>query len=261
MSENVRYRAVRYKLGKTPARHGAVSFLWDMFFDSTKLPTPPAGRFGHSSLVRTWGMLGNDQAGDCVWAGAAHEEMLWHREGNTHVSFSTDNVFSDYSAVTGFIPGRDDTDNGTDMTQAASYRRKTGIIDSTGIRHQIKAYVALHPGNVDQLMQATYVFGAVGMGVQLTSHNMDQFDQGKPWATVPGETTIGGHYVPVIGRNSRGNILLVTWGRLHAAEPSWVQARMDEGLAYLSPSILDTTTHLTPENFDQAKLDSYLAAL
>lgn len=257
----VKYRAMRYKLGKKPARHGAVTFLWDMFFDSKKLPSPPAGRFGHYNLIKSWGMLANDQAGDCVWAGAAHEEMMWAREAGLGAKFTDQNVLSDYSAATGFVVGRDDTDNGTDMSDAAKYRRKDGIVDADGHRHTIKSYVAIKPGNVTQLMQACYVFGAVGIGVQLTSKAMDQFDAGQPWSLVPGQTTIGGHYIPIVGRNSLGNILLVTWGRLHAATPEWVADRMDEGLVYLSTAVLDTTTHLTPENFDEAKLDSLLAAL
>lgn len=257
----VKYRAMRYKLGKKPARHGAVTFLWDMFFDSRKLPFPPVGRFGHYSLIKSWGMLANDQAGDCVWAGAAHEEMMWAKEAGANVQFTASNVLSDYSAATGYVVGRDDTDNGTDMAEAASYRRKIGIVDAAGVRHTTKAHVAIKPGNITQLMQACYVFGAVGIGVQLTSKAMDQFDAAVPWSTVPGQTTIGGHYVPVVGRNSAGNILLVTWGRLHAATPEWVQDRMDEGLVYLSNAVLDTTTKLSPEGFDEAKLDQYLAAL
>ncbi|HET6908180.1 MAG TPA: hypothetical protein VFH54_02490, partial [Mycobacteriales bacterium] len=54
----------------------------------TTLPALPAGPLGHWTLLPAdgWGMLGNDAAGDCVWAGGDHEEELWHAETGRHVT-------------------------------------------------------------------------------------------------------------------------------------------------------------------------------
>lgn len=67
------------KLGKAPARPGAVAFRFSDFAKTAQMPAPPRN-FGHNRLVKTWGMLGNDTAGDCVFAGAAHEIMLWNAD-------------------------------------------------------------------------------------------------------------------------------------------------------------------------------------
>jgi hypothetical protein len=71
-------------------------------------------------------MLGNDEFGDCVFAGAGHEHMVW---SGGKMNFTTDNVLSDYSAVTGFLRDDPATDQGTVMLDALNYRRHTGVMD------------------------------------------------------------------------------------------------------------------------------------
>ena len=174
------------KLGKTPARRGAVTFKMMAYLKKPELPTPPK-IFGHQKLIgASWGMLGNDDYGDCVWAGAAHETILWNKEAGTATSFNNKSVLSDYSAVTGFKPNDPSTDNGTDMQQAASYRRKTGVLDSKGKRHKVGAYLGLPPGDIDQLALAIYLFGATSIGIKFPNSAMDQFNAGKPWDVKPG---------------------------------------------------------------------------
>ena len=248
-----------HKLGKTPARPDAITLKFSAILEITKLPKPPV-KFGHYAVGRQWGVLGNDKYGDCVWAGAAHETMVWTREAGTVAAvFRTVDVLSDYSAQTGFDPSKPDTDQGTDMQEAASYRRRTGILDATGKRHLIDAYADLKPGNLDQIASAAYVMGAVGIGFQLPTSAMDQFDALEPWDVVSNSHIEGGHYVPLIGRNSLGNYLVVTWGRLQAVTPRFIVKFMDEGAVYLS--IEPLKNKVSPEGFDEAALQQFLSSL
>ena len=206
--------AFRYKLGKKPARRGAFKFKLAKYLVKPELPTPPKV-FGHQDLIgANWEMFGNDNYSDCVWAGAAHETMLWNKEANQTATFNDAGVLGDYSAVTGFKKDDPNTDQGTDMQVAASYRRKTGVLDANGNRHKVKAYLALSPGNVDQLMLAMYLFGAVGIGFKFPKSAMAQFDAGKPWDVTSGPAPKDGHYVPGVGRDAKGNIIVVTWGKI-----------------------------------------------
>lgn len=246
------------KLGKRPARPEAVTFKFATFFDATALPTPPIA-FGHYSVGSPWGMLGNDQYGDCVFAGAAHETMVWDLTGGQPVTFSDISVLADYAAVTGFNPSDPNTDQGTDMQVAASYRRKTGVLDAEGHRHLIDSYVAIDPGALDQLALATYLTGAAGVGLRLPSSAEGQFEAHQPWTVVPGDTIVGGHYVPCVGRNANGDFLVVTWGRLHAMTPEFYEAYCDEAMAYIS--IESLRNNLSPEGFDAVKLRGFLAAI
>jgi hypothetical protein len=244
-------------LGKKSARD-AVSFRFATYFDATALPVPPLV-FGKPWLVTDWGVFANDTLGDCVWAGAAHETMLWTAEAGTPVQFTDSNVVSDYSAETGYFPGASSTDQGTDMQEAAAYRLKTGVVDATGTRHKIDAYVALKPGNLDQLALAAFLFGAAGVGIQFPSSAYDQFDNAEPWTPVSGSSIEGGHYVPIVGRNRAGNFLCVTWGRLHAVTPAFLTTYMDEGIGFLSFERL--RGNASPQGYDAATLQADLKLL
>ena len=249
--------SIRRKLGKLPARPDAVKFKLEKYIDTTSLPTPPI-RFGHHVL--TPGMYGNDKYGDCVFAGGANIVRTWHSaSGKSPAPFTEKSVLSDYSALTGFDPRNpDETDNGTDMSEMASYWRKTGLWDGR-TRHKIDAYVALRPGDFNQLMLACYLFEAVGVGVMFPDAAFDQFDAQKPWSVVPSQVG-GGHYIGTVIRNSKGRGCCYTWGRLQAYDPDWYVKYNDESLAYLSFDALNTKM-LTAEGFDLDTLRRDLKAL
>lgn len=248
------------KFGKTPARPDAVKLKFAEVFNAVSLPTPPAS-FGHETLSANgdWGMLANDQYGDCVFAGGAHEHMLWTMEGGLpSAQFTAQDVLSDYTAVTGFNPNNPATDQGTDMQVAAAYRQNTGLIDATGSRHKIDAYSALNVGDLSQLALATWLFGAVGVGVNCPNSMEDQFNTVTPWTIVSNDSIVGGHYTPCVGRNSVGNFLFITWGKLQAATPEWVAKYMDEGICYLDLEFISNNSKISPEGFNQAALTGYL---
>jgi hypothetical protein len=250
---------VRYKLGKKPARPGAIKLALDRYADAAALPPLPAV-FGHDALIGAdnWQMLANDRYGDCVWAGAAHETMMLAREAGKIVSFTDGGVLSDYAAVTGFDPQEPETDQGTDMTDAAEYRRKTGVVDASANRHVIAAYLALEPGNLIHLYLASYLFGAVGIGLRLPESAFDQTDAGQPWDVVANSRNAGGHYVPLLGRRAHG-LHVVTWGALQVMTEAFLKTYCDEAIAYVSTE--DLVNQKSPEGFDYAALLRDLKAL
>jgi hypothetical protein len=253
-------RHLSFKLGKTPARPGAVKLKLAKYLDKQKLPTPPKV-FGHQGLIgSSWSMLGNDNYGDCVWAGAAHETMLWNKEAGRTVTFDDQHVLKDYSTVTGFDPKDPNSDKGTDMQVAASYRRKTGVLDAHGKRHKVIAYLALPTGNPDQLALAIYLFGAAGIGIKFPNTAMDQFNAGKPWDVAKNAKIEGGHYIPGVGRDAKGNFVIVTWGKIQLMTPRFYQKYCDEVVAYVSEEAL-TSSGKTLDGFDLAELQKDLNAL
>jgi hypothetical protein len=250
-----------FALGKKPARTGAVKLRFETYFDAASLPVPPTV-FGRPWLVPTWGMLGNATIGDCVWAAAAHQTMLWNAEaGNPIPPFTDACVLGDYAAETqkDDPPGYPTVDAGTDLQQAAAYRSKTGIADAAGQRHLTGPYVALQPGDIDQLALAAYLFGAISVGIQLPTSAFDQFDRAEPWEPVQEASIEGGHCISLCGRNSRGMLLAVTWGRLQAVSPTFLAQYMDEGVAHLSIERLKG--NISPQGFNEAALQADLALI
>lgn len=245
------------KLGKLPARTDAVKLKLATYLDTSVLPKPPAS-FGHENLVKSWGMLGNDVAGCCVWSGAGHETMLWNAESGKPVNITTTSTLKNYSLVTGYDPVTGANDNGTDMQKAAAYRQKSGLLDADGIRHKIGAYVALDPGNLTELWYGLYLFDGIGIGVEFPSQWMDAFNAGKAWGKVSRPKIEGGHYIAGVDKRA-GKPGIVTWGRNIPLTPAGYQQFCDETIAYLSEEKLTSGKSL--EGFDLDTLRRDLALI
>lgn len=243
------------KLGKLPARKDSVKLK---LADYLAAVAPPP-KYSHTALeTEPWGMLGNDTVGDCVWAGAGHETMLWNAEAKKTVTITTQDALSDYSAVTGYNPKDPNTDQGTDMQKAASYRQKTGIVDNQNNRHKVGAYLAISLGNETEFKSAMYLFGTVGLGIQFPSSAMTQFNAGKNWTVVSKATIQGGHYVPLVGYDGT-YVYLVTWGKLIKASWGFVKKYADEAIVYLSEEML--TGNMSLEGFNLTQLQTDLTKL
>ena len=227
------------------------------------LPVVPDS-FGHESVINdnAWGMCGNDTVGNCVLAGGDHETMLWTREGGNPADFSDKTAISDYSAVTGYDPDDPNTDQGTNVRDALNYRRKTGLVDIKGKRHMIGAYVGIDPSKIDEkgrpyeLLNAAYIFSAVGIGIQFPDTAMEQFNKGEPWTIVKGAKIEGGHYVCVVGFDGT-YIIVVTWGKLQKMSIDFFLKYCDEAWAILSQELLNSQGK-SPEGFDLPTLQNDL---
>src|ERR1700752_3812644 len=111
------------KLGKLPAKYDHRDLMMERYLDLSKLPPLPKA-FGHEGLISDWGMLGNDQVGDCTMAGSDHETMLWCAMAGGNATFETANTLADYSALTGYNPSDPNTDQGADMHDVMKYRQQ-----------------------------------------------------------------------------------------------------------------------------------------
>jgi hypothetical protein len=70
----------------------------------------------------------------------------------------------------------------------------------------------------------------------------------------------GGHYIPGLGRDAKGNFVVVTWGKIQLMTPRFYKKYCDEVVAYVSEEAL-TTNGKTLEGFDLAQLKADLNAL
>lgn len=232
--------------------------------DATALPAVPAmfGPKGGLNLVGHWGMLGNDEWGDCAIAGPAHETMLLTKEGTgTAAPFTTTSVLADYARITGFNPndgppGQNPTDQGSNVRDVARYRRTTGLLDATGTLHKIAAFLAIDPRHLPHILAAAYLFDGVGLGIQVPDSAQRQFAAGQAWTPVPGASIEGGHYVPLIAADPSW-LYVVTWGRVQRMSRSFWLTYGDESFTYLSTEFFHGG--VSPDGFNLAQLRSDLA--
>jgi hypothetical protein len=243
---------------KTP-EPGAVKLKLHDYMDFGAIAVPRT--FGHIDNRFAWGTLGNTRAGDCVVAGACHETADWTRAVNgVAAPFTENNALDIYRQQTGWdgVSGSS-TDTGLDPVAFALHRRTVGIPDAAGNVHRIDGFAQVT--SWDHAMAAAYVFGACAFCFQVPRSAMQQFRAGQPWLFVGDNSNEGGHYVPIVGRNSRGMAVAITWGDLQAIDQGFFQRYLILALAYISLEYIKKSTLLTPENLNLAQLEADLALL
>lgn len=228
--------------------------------------------FGHGRAFADWEMLGNGPdpsvrpgfggAGCCVFSGGDHEHMLATKLGAPPTAdFNGATAIADYSAVTGYIIGDDSTDQGTYVRDAMKFRRSTGLIDAAGARHKIGAYVSINPKDFYELLLATYVFTAVGIGFEFPETAWEQTDNGEPWDVVDENASIdGGHYVCTVGRAGKDTVGVVTWGKRQAMTRAFYERYNDETWAIVFPETLHRNG-INERGYDLSALSTLLGRL
>lgn len=236
---------------------------------------PPT--FGHGGIYKDgnvvrkdWMMLANgpdptapvearDGLGCCVWSCAGHTTMEAAKIAGRSVVITGKETVQDYIDGAGYVLGRPETDNGTNMRSANGYRQRTGILDAAGNRHKIGAYVSIEPGNWEQMEQACFVFSAVEIGFEFQAAQYDQFNTTGVWDFVPGSPIEGGHAIPIFGQNSKHGGGAVSWERHLWITKSFLSNLNDETWAYV---YLDELRNGKNERgYDLAALNALLGQL
>jgi hypothetical protein len=250
----------KLKLGKQAARHDPRTLLLASYI-AAGMPTAPAS-LDLSSKVKAWGMMDNDQIGDCTCAAAAHLIMEWTANvGKKMVAPTDKQIVAAYSAVTGYNPATGANDNGAAEIDVLNYWRQSGIAG-----HKIGAYAAVEPGNHGNIMDSVFIFQGCYIGIQLPISAQAQVQNHQPWSLPPGGPTgdgkpgsWGGHAVPVVAYDSRG-VTVVTWGALQVMTWSFWEAYCDEAYAIISNDYL-TGKKETPDGFNMTQLQADLQDL
>jgi hypothetical protein len=248
--------------GMRDMRLDAAPLKFADLFKTNELPSLPS-QWGHDWLGVNWGMYGNDHAGNCVAAGGGHENMYWSLATRKQMPRFTNTSLRNYSdmLVASGHPPYDihdpTTDLGLDPIAAAEFRRKVGLLDDTGLRHKDDAYVGI--SNLHYAFVASYTLGISGFGFQLPDTAEDEFAAKRPWADTTRPPS-GGHYVPLVGCNSQGYYVFITWGGYQAATPAWVAKYFVGAVGYVNQEYL-RVDGTTPEGFNEAALNDYLMSL
>ena len=108
------------------------------------------------------------------------------------------------------------------------------------------------------MAEAAYLFGAVGIGIQVPQTAETEFGEHKMWSYYPGSPNVGGHYVPIVAH--RKHIECVTWGRVQPMGDALRSHYIDEAWAIVNPDFLDVRGQ-SPAGFDMAQLLADLAQL
>jgi hypothetical protein len=263
------------KLGKQPATYDSRDILYaDVRPSTLSLPQAPPPSGGYGGDFSDWLMLGNGPcddgsipekepayqgAGDCAWAGPAHEEMeAAKNSGRAVPPFTCLNVLEQYSAYSGYNLQTGANDNGSNVRDVLKWRQQKGLLDTAGTAHKIGTFIALEPGNTQELWEALWLFENVGIGINFPNSAMDQFNAGKTWSVVPGATIEGGHYIPLVGHPVNSVWTCVTWAKRQTMTAQFLTTYCDEAWAYIDPERYNQVTGETLQKFTDANLEKYI---
>jgi hypothetical protein len=221
--------------------------------------TPETREVDRASQVSSWPMYLNDQLGDCTIAGAAHMlTAMCVYAGHPEPSFPGEVIQAAYSAVSGYVPGDESTDNGADMQTVLEYLRQDGLADATGKVHKVAGYALIgNPANEQLLGSVLEATGTVYYGIACPDSALTQFSAGEPWTYVPGPPPQDGHCIVLQRRLATGTASAVdewvTWGQLQRGTFGFAAHYGEEAYFVASEDWVETTG-ADPEGLDLAQL-------
>lgn len=196
------------KFGRKPTILPSKTLRLGDYLDKAIIQPPPSAQ-SWTNASRVYGMLGNNKVGNCVEAAIFHA-LQDEIEDNGAIYQPTDaDAIGLYSTLTGYVPGDESTDQGTNPAQALTYWQNIGIAG-----HKISGYVQIDGTNLTELQCGIWLFGTVFFAWDVPAYAMDQFSAGENFDIDPtGDATIqGGHETPMNGYD--GTLFnLVTWGK------------------------------------------------
>jgi hypothetical protein len=240
-----------FKLGKAEARRDSRNLRFRTILRAQPLPASYDFDTKHPGIPTP--MFGNDDKGDCVMAGRAHQTLRFEDIEQGSVLMITDkDVLNEYFKETG------GADSGLVVLDSLNEWRQTGW--KVGKKnYKIQAYAEINPKSRSEVKQAIFADVGVGLGLQLPLSAQKQIQTGQPWTVTSGPDSKvgswGGHYVYVPGYTSKGPVC-VTWGRKQQIAWSWLTKYCDEAYA-----IFDAKDSFKLKSIDTAKIQDFLESL
>lgn len=245
-----------YALGRIPATPDPRNLRLTTYTEPDRAPAPTAANW--LRLVDRWPLYGNDRVGDCEVAACAHLTTAWTRYAGSEVVLPDADVYSAYTALTGWDPRTGENDNGVRTADMLSYWRHTGV----GGR-KIVAYVAVNPADHEQVRYATHLFGGLLIGLNMPLSAGVQTRQRRIWTSLTGpnsEPGSWGAHAAHLGAYDKRWLTCTTWGLAQRMTWSFWDRYVTEATAIISPDWI-TPSGLNPLGFRMDTLLADLAAL
>lgn len=243
------------KLGKLPPKFDSRTLKLANYLVSSALP-PLLPIVNWSDAVSVaWGMMDNDQLGDCTCAGLGHIVMTVTSNADGIVVPTDAEILQMYEVVGGYQPGDPNTDQGATELDALNFMRQTGL---AGVK--VDAFADVDQSKLDEVKMTVQLFGAAYIGVNILQADMDNFRAGRPWDVGANDgAVLGGHAIPIVDFDESGGNC-VTWGTLQPFTWRWFTARCDEVHAPLFFKWI-SDLGISPSGLDLARLESDVQAV
>jgi len=215
------------KFGRKPRIPGGVRLhLSDFISHGALPPIPSVFSYAAKAAVPLADIYGNDAMGDCVIAAGEHLAAV--ATGNaTGVPYhcTKAQIIAAYSAVGGYVPGDESTDNGCNEQAYFDYLRTHGFSDGT----KLTAAISVNAASFADVLAAAYLFENLFFGVALPDGWVTPFPSGPgfTWGVNGAADPNNGHAFLGLGGTSSGpgaGINIDTWGLIGKITPDAIAA-------------------------------------
>jgi hypothetical protein len=234
----------KVKLGKRSPIFKKTDLKLAKYVVSELLPEPPVScEWGKP--VKKFGMMLNDEIGDCTVAGAGHRIQLTHYNTGRPFDPPDSEILRIYKEISGYN-GNPETDNGAYLADMLSYWRKNGVA-----KNYISAYMRVNKYNSKIVKFSIWAFCGLYIGLALPNTCQDQkvwdvVDVNLQGDSIPGSW--GGHCVVISGYNN--NLYdVVTWGTTIKMTERFLFTYCDEAWACLAKGWI-ADSGKSPSGFD-----------
>jgi hypothetical protein len=188
-------------------------------------PLPKAPAQVQVPSVGDWGMLGNDQYGDCGVAGLEHLFMSDAALTKEHEHFASAQQAVDY-----YLTYTGGQDSGVVLSDYLAYVRQNPFYGK-----KVDSFAPVAVQDIPTLQTAVFIYGAAYTGIAVTDTMQEAFSAHQPWTLdiINAGQVVGGHCIPIVGYSDNW-LYAVTWGGLQQISYSAWHAIASEAWAVIT---------------------------
>lgn len=246
----------KMKLGRRALKRDTRTLRLARYLGASLPPAPPSCDW--TKTTADFGVMLNDQLGDCTIAGAAHAVQIWTLNSGSIETLSDPQVLNTYVAWDGYVPGNPDTDNGGIELDVLNKWRKLGLCG-----HSLIGFAAANVGNITEMRQGIALFGGAYIGMEVPNFIMEsELDPTVPWDLPAGGDDggiDGGHCVYVVGYDAH-YFYFISWGKVYKMTVAFFLKYVDEGYVLFGGDWVNTGGK-APSGFLVAELTADLVLI
>ena len=241
------------KLGRKAIKTDSRTLMLAKYLTPSLPPPPPAVDWTNG--ITGWGMMMNDQLGDCTIAGVGHAIQVWTASTGGIVTVPDPTIEKYYETWDGYVPGNANTDNGGVELDVLNDWQKS---DFAG--HKLMAFTDPKPSNLVEIRQSIALFGGVyiGLAMPITAQSQDVWDVVPRGGANAKPGSWGGHAV-FVPKYDESGFTCITWGQLMTMTLAFWKKYCDEAHTLLGQDWL--TAKGSPSGFDLTQLQADLKAI
>jgi len=225
-----------------------------------KLPPPPISIDYAAKLPPNFGMMLNDNLGDCTCAAYYHARQVWtFNSAGTEITEPDQDVRGLYVQACGYNPSQPGPGPGGNEQLVLRFLLKTGapIGPSGQQRDKILAFVEVDHRNAEDVKRTIDDCGVAYIGFPVPENV--SYDN-RTWDYDPNAPmTNEGHAVVLVGYDANA-ATAISWGRLYTVTWSFISNIVDEVYAIADSSWVEKTGK-TPAAMTLAQLEEQMQAL